>query len=134
MTDLTLSGEEISVLKIIISDYQSKTKPVSLSIQKKKTSKKNQISENFYVTNEHRELAIQNGWPNPDNEIEAFKDYHLARGTIMKDWNRAFYTWLRNAKKFNGVNQNAKTGNRVSQREQAIINTIETCLPEGYGF
>jgi hypothetical protein len=43
------------------------------------------------------ELAKQNGWPDPRRELDAFKDYHLAHGTLMADWEAAFRTWLRNA-------------------------------------
>lgn len=34
------------------------------------------------------------------SEAEAFRDYHLARGTTFKDWDAAWRTWLGNAKKF----------------------------------
>lgn len=30
----------------------------------------------------------------------AFRDHHLARGTLFKDWQAAFRTWVRNEKKF----------------------------------
>jgi len=33
-----------------------------------------------------------------DVEFEKFKDYHLARGTKFVDWDRAFHTWLNNAR------------------------------------
>jgi len=31
-------------------------------------------------------------------EFEKFKDYHLARATKFVDWDRAFHTWLNNAR------------------------------------
>jgi hypothetical protein len=34
-------------------------------------------------------------------EIEAFRDYHLAHGSLMADWDAAWRTWCRNAVKFN---------------------------------
>ena len=36
-----------------------------------------------------------------DEEIEAFRDYHLAYGTLMANWDAAWRTWCRNAMKFN---------------------------------
>ncbi|MGJ8518049.1 helix-turn-helix domain-containing protein [Carnimonas bestiolae] len=33
-------------------------------------------------------------------QLEQFKDWHTARGSTFKDWQAAFRTWLRNAKKF----------------------------------
>lgn len=37
-------------------------------------------------------------------EFEHFKAYHQARGSIMKDWGKAWVTWCCNAKKFKGGN------------------------------
>jgi len=58
------------------------------------------VPENFEVTARIIELAKQNGWPNPHEQLDAFKDYHLAHGTLMADWEAAFRTWLRNSLKF----------------------------------
>lgn len=33
-------------------------------------------------------------------EVEAFLDYHRAKGSVMKDWDAAFRTWIRNSTKF----------------------------------
>lgn len=33
----------------------------------------------------------------------AFQDHHLAKGTLFKDWQAAFRTWLRNDRKFKEV-------------------------------
>lgn len=63
-------------------------------------SHKKKLPDDFIVTETHLELAQKNNWPNPQDELEAFRDYHVARGNTMLDWDRAFYTWLRNAKKY----------------------------------
>ena len=34
------------------------------------------------------------------DEAEGFRDYHEAKGTVMLSWDKAFFTWLRNAKRF----------------------------------
>lgn len=47
-----------------------------------------------------KDLAVKNGWPDPDTELDAFRDFHIARGSRFKDWRAAFRTWLRNAKRF----------------------------------
>jgi hypothetical protein len=31
-------------------------------------------------------------------EFEKFRDYHLAKGSKFVDWDRAFHTWLNNAR------------------------------------
>ncbi len=35
-----------------------------------------------------------------DSQMDAFADYHLSKGSLFKDWDRAFGTWCRNAVKF----------------------------------
>ena len=50
-----------------------------------------------------------------DNELPAFKDFHLSKGSVFKDWDAAFRTWMRNSLKFNknkndSVKSNWKTG------------------------
>lgn len=37
---------------------------------------------------------------NPHKEQAAFRDHHVAKGTIFKDWQAAFRNWLRNSVKF----------------------------------
>lgn len=80
---------------LLSRDIKKKDNTIVLS---KKESRR-QLPPHFEVTEHHLQLAGKNGWPNPHEEIEAFKDYHQARGTVMLDWDKAFYTWLRNAKK-----------------------------------
>jgi len=58
----------------------------------------------FVVTEEIRLWALSRGLPNPDEEYEGFVDYWTAAtgaNARKRDWNAAFRTWLRNAKKFN---------------------------------
>lgn len=62
--------------------------------------------ENFIVTDQIRELAKQRGWPALDAELEAFRDFHVSRGSTFKDWEAAFRTWLRNSRRFG-----ARSGN-----------------------
>jgi predicted transcriptional regulator len=37
-----------------------------------------------------------------EDTLEAFRDYHLAKGSRFKDWDAAFRTWCRNAITFKG--------------------------------
>lgn len=50
-------------------------------------------------------------WPQGmlNRELEKFRDHHTAKGSVMKDWQAAFRTWLRNADEWRGRNGN---GNR----------------------
>lgn len=51
-------------------------------------------------------------------EVEQFRDYHTAKGSVFKDWNAAFRTWLRNAKKWQRPQPQRNTG-RVEPRNPA---------------
>lgn len=53
--------------------------------------------DDFKVTPRIIELANEQGWPDPRGQVDAFKDHHLAHGTLMADWEAGFRTWLRKA-------------------------------------
>lgn len=84
--------------------------------------------KNFVVKPDHMDLALQNGWPDPYREIDAFRDYHLAHGSKMLDWNRAFYTWLRNAKRF-GAKNHATQNSQFSRRSESVLRAYESSMP-----
>jgi hypothetical protein len=110
------------------SPIKENTNPIGLVQKKKKRS--SLLPDDFAVTERHRELASQNGWPSPDEEVEAFKDHHGGKGTLMVNWDLAFNTWLRNAKKFkklNGGNPN------VRQKSKAEI-MWDSCATRAFGF
>jgi hypothetical protein len=50
----------------------------------------------FEPTAKHHELASELAL-DVTAECVKFRDYHLAHGRVMKDWDAAFRTWLRNA-------------------------------------
>lgn len=58
-----------------------------------------QLPDDFAPNDGHRTFAVQNEI-NLADELVAFRDFHLARGNAMKDWDAALRTWLRNANKF----------------------------------
>lgn len=41
-------------------------------------------------------------------QVEAFRDHHISKGTVFKDHDRAFQTWMRNAKRYGHLNIKAK--------------------------
>lgn len=59
------------------------------------------LPADFAVTDEMRKWATENGLTAPDDLIDSFRDYHLAKGSTYKDWWAAFRTWIRNDKRFN---------------------------------
>jgi len=82
--------------------------------------KRTPLPDDFKATEQVFELALKNGWPDPGKEIEAFKDYHLSKGSLMADWDAAFRTWLRNAQKFSGKPKEQKEG-ELSERTLKIL-------------
>ncbi len=58
-----------------------------------------QLPIGWTPTDQHYELADKLG-VGLEGELEQFKDFHTAKGTAFRDWDAAFRTWLRNAKKF----------------------------------
>lgn len=75
-----------------------------------KQKRKQKLPDDFQPTNGHKKMADEYG-VDLQYEFEQFRDYHLAKGSSMLDWNAALRTWLRNAKKFKqGGNQQNRTG------------------------
>jgi len=100
-------------------DKELKEKIVTKEISKKFSR---QLPEDFCVQSHHRQKATENDWPDPDGELDAFRDHHIANGNRMLDWDRAFYTWLRRAKKFNTPRGfKHETGKRVNNSKSAMV-------------
>lgn len=76
--------------------------PASPVTGKPKTSPRPacRLPDDFAPNDTNRRIAGEVGVSLHD-ELEQFRDYHLAKGSRMVDWNRALNTWLRNARRFN---------------------------------
>ncbi len=57
------------------------------------------LPDSWKPTDRHRAKADESRL-DLEAEAESFKDHHIAKGSVMKDWDRAFNTWLRNAVRF----------------------------------
>jgi len=83
------------------------------TIDKKTISKKRalpdswQPKESVYSDERYSVLDI-------DREVEAFRDWHLARGSRFADWDAAFRNWLKK-----GLDYRAKQDYRESDRERS---------------
>ena len=84
--------------------------PLSKKIHTKDTTTKERkkiykrkIPDVFPLTNKLKEYAFKKGIFKNDVEdiFEHFKNHHGAKGTLMLDWDKCFYTWVRNEMKFN---------------------------------
>jgi uncharacterized protein YdaU (DUF1376 family) len=58
------------------------------------------------------------------NQFEHFRDYHLAKGSKFADWERAFQTWMRNAKQYGRLDQKKSTANESWSRSGSYIGEL----------
>jgi len=85
----------------------------------KQTTRRTLIPEDFEVSDRIMDLVAERGWPNPYAELHKFKDYHIAHGTLMADWEAAFRTWLNNATGF-GAKPMPKAEAKQQRRQQEL--------------
>lgn len=55
-------------------------------------------AKGFWAVRKRRDLS-----EDFQHQVEAFRDYHIGRGTLAADWPATWGTWMRNALKFNPV-------------------------------
>lgn len=66
----------------------------------KKVSPRGSVFPDGFEFNERAEEMAKGYGLNVHKEFAAFRDHHVAKGSVFKDWDAAFRTWLRNAVKF----------------------------------
>jgi hypothetical protein len=68
---------------------------------KKPTSRKTACRPDFMIKESMAEWAKAKGYLGDIDELtEQFVDHHIARGTLMADWDRGWQTWVRNQIKY----------------------------------
>ena len=68
-----------------------------------------------------RELGLD-----PAHEAEQFRDHHVARASTFADWDAAFRTWLRNARRFAGrTGRNQPTALELQLERVAMLERQE---------
>lgn len=65
------------------------------------------MPQGFEPKESHRIMATNLGVELAE-EFVAFSDFHKSKGSRFIDWDKAFNTWLRNARKFTRSNGNGK--------------------------
>lgn len=95
-TPLNNGAETVNIL-LIPDSFKRIPDSCSSPAAKKKAT---QIDPDYKFNDQHRSLARSLG-VSADVELGAFTDYHKSKGSVFKDWDAAFRTWLRNAAKFN---------------------------------
>ncbi len=67
----------------------------------KKSKKATSIPDRFALSDSLREAMVaRHPSLELDDQLDAFVDFHTAKGSVFKDWDAAFRTWCRNAVKF----------------------------------
>lgn len=93
-------------------------------------------AKGFWAMRKRRDL-----FNDAQHQADAFRDYHLGRGTLAADWNATWGTWMRNALTFSRQNpretsdfaQAAETLEVWRWRVQTFHNgEEENGLPKGY--
>jgi hypothetical protein len=75
-------------------------KETEIEPRERKAKKRKMALPSDWLPNEgHHSQAKRDGL-NVELECDQFRDHHTAKGSVMLDWDAAFRTWLRNAKKF----------------------------------
>lgn len=77
------------------TDKEYKTDPPVVPQDKKAI----QMPKGFSPNEKHQQLAGEMG-ADLNSEFLAFKDFHVSKGSVFKNWDAALNTWLRNARKF----------------------------------
>lgn len=102
------------------------TKKAKASLVKRATA----LPANFTPHLVDKCAAIVDLWPPGmlEREIDQFRDRHIAHGTLSKDWQASFRTWVRNAEKWRD-----KNGKRPSHSEfrDPILGDIARSMHSG---
>ena len=75
---------------------------------KKVESRKTQLNLTTLPDHWRDECIAKHRMLNPEVEFQKFRDHHLARGSLMKDWMAAWRTWLRRGDEYRLKNNPAK--------------------------
>ena len=80
---------------------------------KEKKPRATQMPQGWKPHDAHRAKCASFGL-NPEDLAEKFENHHKAKGNSFVDWDRAFFTWIGNAKEFN---QNHRGSNNENYRK-----------------
>ena len=70
-------------------------------VKPKKLPRKTRLREDWEPSEHAKQHSRENySYLNLRSELDQFKNHHISRGTTMVDWDRAWYTWLGNVRRF----------------------------------
>jgi hypothetical protein len=72
-----------------------------------RTARTRRVIGSFTLSEAGRAFAAKRGMGDDvDTQFSRFRDHHLARGSLMADWEAAWRTWVCNAEKFRAHSHN----------------------------
>lgn len=72
--------------------------------------RRSRLSEDWLPSERARAKSLaEYGHLDLRSELEQFKNHHIAKGSLMLDWDRAWYTWLGNTRRFGTVAPRRRT-------------------------
>lgn len=80
--------------------------------------------DGFELSESVRTWALGRG-VDPDEEFEAFKDFHISKANRFADWGRAFKNWVRNSKKFNSSPKKSRAEEAREKTYQMLNRKVE---------
>lgn len=89
-----------------------------------KSNRNHRIPSDWVPRPEEQQSARERGLDCAD-EAAHFRDHHTAKGTTMADWDAAFRTWLKNAKKWGRGKPNSKTPLELQLERVAMLEKQE---------
>ena len=81
---------------------------------KRKRREESERDPGWTPNQSHRDLAARIGVADVEYQAGRFRDHHDAKGTLFRDWDAAFRTWLNNSKEFGRNGATAQSGGRRS--------------------
>jgi hypothetical protein len=103
-------------------------KPVSA----KRANRSSRLTSDFEPNETAVKIASELG-VSVSEELPGFIDHHIGRGTTMSDWQAAFRTWIRNAKKFGEKNSGSPRRGYINGRDEGRAAAARTIAEFGNG-
>ena len=99
VTNIVRTGSGTGSTSSLVSAPQVKKKTSSSSARKRAAT---DMPDGWKPNAKHLALAQELGVPTA-GLVDNFTDHHAAKGNRFVDWDRAFFTWIRNAPNFAGA-------------------------------
>ena len=90
---------------------------------RKRPQRRQAIPEDWEPHEHHIEFADEHDL-DLKHEVAQFRDHHEAKGSVMKNWDKAFWTWLRNAEKWSHGSSRAN-GAGATQAWERIVQALQ---------